>query len=57
MFSLIETAKANGLEPYKYLRYVFEKLPTAVTTDDLRELLPCNVRRHWAEVDDVGAVT
>jgi hypothetical protein len=27
-FSLIETAKANGLEPYKYLRDVFEKLPT-----------------------------
>jgi transposase len=56
MFSLIETAKANGLEPCKYLRYVFEKLPTAVTTDDLRELLPCNVRRRLAQVDDVGAV-
>jgi transposase len=25
LFSLIETAKANGLEPYKYLRYLFEK--------------------------------
>lgn len=26
VFSLIETAKANGLDPYKYLVYIFEKL-------------------------------
>ena len=26
-FTLIETAKANGLEPYAYLRHIFEKLP------------------------------
>jgi transposase len=56
MFSLIETAKVNGLEPYRYLRYVFEKLPSADTTDDLRKLLPCNARKRLAEVDDVGAV-
>ena len=24
-FTLIETAKANGLDPYGYLRYVFKK--------------------------------
>ncbi|MCL7931821.1 IS66 family transposase, partial [Halomonas llamarensis] len=28
IYSLIETAKANGLPPYEYLRYVFETLPT-----------------------------
>jgi transposase len=28
-YSLVETAKANGLEPYSYLRYIFEKLPLA----------------------------
>ncbi|MBI5192996.1 MAG: transposase [Nitrospirae bacterium] len=27
IYSLIETAKANGLEPYRYLRYMFERLP------------------------------
>lgn len=27
LYSLIETAKANGLEPYRYLRYLFTKLP------------------------------
>ena len=39
-FSLIETAKANGLEPYAYLRYIFKKLPLAQTEQDLKDLLP-----------------
>jgi transposase len=39
-FSLIETAKANGLEPYAYLRYIFNKLPLAQTEQDLKNLLP-----------------
>lgn len=40
LYSLIETAKANGLEPYHYLRHVFERLPLAKTEADLRALLP-----------------
>lgn len=27
LFTLIETAKANGLNPWDYLRYIVEKLP------------------------------
>lgn len=27
IYSIIETCKANGLEPYTYLTYLFEKLP------------------------------
>jgi len=42
-FSLIETAKANGLEPYAYLRYIFKKLPLAQTEQDLKDLLPQNI--------------
>jgi len=42
-FSLIETAKANGLEPYAYLRYLFFKLPFAKTMEDCRALLPKNL--------------
>ena len=42
-FSLIETAKANGLEPYAYLRYLFEKLPLAQSELDILELLPNRV--------------
>ncbi|MBN2588729.1 MAG: transposase domain-containing protein, partial [Sedimentisphaerales bacterium] len=36
----IESAKANKLEPYYYLRYVFEKLPGCSTKEELRKLLP-----------------
>ena len=43
LYSLIETAKANNLEPYKYLRYLFEKLPFASSEDDYRALLPYNL--------------
>lgn len=39
-FSLIETAKANGLEPYTYLRYLFENIPLAQNESDFLELLP-----------------
>jgi transposase len=39
-YSLIETAKLNGLEPYAYLRYLFENLPLAKTQDDVKELMP-----------------
>lgn len=56
MFSLIETAKANGLEPYQYLRYVFEMLPAADTIDDLRALLPSNVKQVLEKLEQVCAV-
>jgi hypothetical protein len=42
IYSLIETAKANGLNPYDYLIYVFEKIPYATCEDDLKALLPQN---------------
>ena len=45
LYSIIETAKANGLEPYWYLRYLFERLPKAKTTDEYRALLPYCVDR------------
>jgi len=40
MFSLIQTARENGLNPYWYLRYLFTKLPAAATEEDLKKLLP-----------------
>jgi hypothetical protein len=43
LYSLIETAKANGVEPYRYLRHVFQKLPVATTVDDYEALLPWNI--------------
>lgn len=40
LYSLIETAKANGLEPYWYLRRLFQALPSVKTPQDLLPLLP-----------------
>ena len=40
LYSLIETAKANGLEPYAYLRRVFTQLPAATRVADIEALLP-----------------
>ena len=40
LYSLIETVKANGLEPYAYLRYLFAELPKAETVDGIEALLP-----------------
>ena len=39
-YSLIETAKANTLEPHAYLTHVFTHLPNANTLDDIEALLP-----------------
>ena len=39
-YSLIETAKANGLEPYAYLRHVFTELLKAQSLADVEALLP-----------------
>jgi transposase len=43
LYSIVETAKAAGREPYAYLRHIFEKLPQAVTLADIEALLPWNV--------------
>lgn len=43
LFSIIETAKQNGWEPYAYLRFLFERLPETAA-DDLATLLPYNAR-------------
>jgi transposase len=42
IYSLIETAKANGQEPYAWLRQVLERLPQATTVEALEALLPWN---------------
>jgi len=45
-FSLIETAKANGLEPYAYLRCLFEQLPIVKDQAGYRALLPHYIDRN-----------
>jgi len=48
-FSLIETAKANRLEPYAYLKYVFQQLPLT-DPKDYGHLLPGNIDREAAGI-------
>ena len=43
LYSLIETAKANGVEPYRYLRHVFIELPKARRVEEIERLLPHRV--------------
>jgi hypothetical protein len=43
-YSLIETAKANGLEPYVYLTQVLKALPYADTVEKIEALLPWNIK-------------
>lgn len=45
LYSLVETAKANGLEPFAYLRHIFTMLPQARTLEDIEALLPWNVAK------------
>jgi len=40
LYSIVETAKINGLEPYDYLTTLFKELPFADTPDRLAKLLP-----------------
>jgi len=43
IYSLIETAKANGLKPYEYLRFLLDRLAHAESEDDYKKLLPQSV--------------
>jgi len=51
LYSLIETAKANGLEPYAYLRYLFTELPKADSVEDIEALLPGNLDNNQLKVE------
>jgi transposase len=41
IYSLIETARQNGLDPYAYLYYLFEQIPTL--EGGFEQLLPSNI--------------
>jgi transposase len=43
-YSLIETAKANGLEPYAYLHHVLQHIAAADTLEKIEVLLPWNMK-------------
>jgi transposase len=44
MFSLIESAKANGIEPYAYMQYVIGNIAAADTDEAIEALMPWNMK-------------
>jgi transposase len=54
-YSLIETAKENGLNPQVYLFYLFEKAPYCNSTEDWDKLLPWNV--ELPDTLDIGFIS
>jgi transposase len=44
LYSLVMTARANDVEPFAYLSFVFEQLPSATTLEALEALLPWNFK-------------
>ena len=44
LYSLVETAKANNIEPHACLSHLFAQLPPASTVEDFEALLPWNVK-------------
>jgi transposase len=44
LYSLVETAKANDLNPHKYLEHLFTELPNAQSIEDVEALLPWHLK-------------
>ncbi len=44
LYSLVMSCRANEVEPYAYLNYLFEHLPAASTVEQVEALLPWNVK-------------
>ena len=44
IYSIIESAKANGLDPFRYLSYVIAKLPNIEAIEDYEKLMPHRIQ-------------
>ena len=44
LYSIIETAKANGIEPLKYFQRLLEELPKRKDGDSMEDLMPWNIK-------------
>ena len=46
IYSIVETAKANNVEPYSYLQHVIERLPAVTEVSEIVDLLPYNFSKQ-----------
>ena len=44
LYSLVETGKTNGLEPYHYFRYLFTHRPAVTSKVDFKEFPPLKLK-------------
>jgi transposase len=44
LYTLVQTCRANQIEPYAYLRRLFAELPAAETLEQFEALLPWNLK-------------
>ena len=43
-YTLIETAKANSIEPYEYLKFLIDNIATADTVEAYEALMPWKMK-------------
>lgn len=48
LYSIVETARANGIEPHAYLSLLYQRLPHATTVEHFEALLPWQVKGELA---------
>jgi transposase len=51
LYSLVQTAILNKLNPWEYLRYIFDRLPYAETIREYESLLPWNLSENDIEAE------
>jgi hypothetical protein len=50
LYSLVSSARANGIEPLEYLTHIYTQLPAATTVEQFEALLPWNVKETLKQV-------
>ena len=48
LYSIVETCRTNGVEPYAYLCHLYTQLPNARSVEDFEALLPWNAKHARA---------
>jgi transposase len=52
LYSLVETCKANGVEPHAHRTFLFERLPHLKNVEDYEAVLPWNARASTRSASD-----
>jgi len=49
LYSLVLSARANGIEPLQYLTHIYTQIPAATTVEQFEALLPWNVKETFKQ--------